>query len=385
METKNKARRSVVSLNSLRAAIWRCMEPQAQPRGLLPLNPRVIADSAHVLAEILDADDDLDDNEVFVSPEVRTAQARLKRAARKWVLNPTPPGQRRPAGTGRRQQRALQYRPPHDDVPDYHMLTGLSPALFERIYDMMLPHLEQPRVTAAGAKRRYIMRTWTPMTRLLMVLTFIRHNSTMRELASQFGGSPSSVSRELWDLIPRLYVRLLGFIRFPDEPPEPLFEHASAAIDCTCHLRWRVHPWSCEWYRGDVHEHFVAAQLICDLRGTIYDVQLGQGHNNDRGMYNMTNTEERLAQHDIAALGDAGYTGSDQLIVPRDLPPHSELRRRHARLRSVVEHNFALVHMFKTAGGVFRGPPEQQQMVLMIVYALVYLKSEQNPLRPDLQ
>jgi len=203
--------------------------------------------------------------------------------------------------------------------------------------------------------------------------------------AIDFGGSAASVTREIWDLVPRLYVRLLSAIRFPDEPPEPVFAGASAAIDCTCHLRHRVHPWSSEWYRGDVHEHFVAAQLLCSLSGEMYDVQLGLGHNNDRRMYGATNMEERLAQHGIKALADGGYTASEQLLVPSDFPQLGELRRRQAQLRSVVEHNFALVHMFQTAGGVFCGSPEMHQMVLMIVYALVHLKCEGNPLRTHLE
>lgn len=363
------------------------MEPQAPlPDHFAFPSPRLVLDGVRILVELLDGDDELEDNDLFVPPELRTARARLKRATRKRLLDPTPPAERRPAGAGRPQQRGREYRPPHDDLPDYHELTGLSPAQFEYIFNLMAPTLERPRSTAAGAKQRYVMRSWTPMTRLLMVLTFIRHNTTVRGLSMQFGASASTISREIWDMVPRLYVRLLNRIRFPDEPPAPDPRlDAAAAIDCTCHSRYRVHPWSCEWYRGDVHEHFVAAQLICDLRGEIMDVQLRLGHNNDRGMYNSTDTEARLAACGIRALADAGYSASDQLVVPSDLPVHSDLRRRQARLRSVVEHNFAMVHMFKTAGGIFRGSPEQQQMILMIVYALVHLKSAENPLRVDPQ
>ena len=192
------------------------------------------------------------------------------------------------------------------------------------------------------------------MTRLLMVLTFIRHNNTVRSLAGQFGGSYASVSRELWDIIPKLYVTLIGMIKFPDEPPVPLFGDANAAIDCTSHYRHRVHPWSCEYYRGDKHDDFITAQLVCALEGgKIMDVQLGLGHNNDKGMYNSTDMEQRLAENGIVALADGGYSCREQLIIPSDVPYGVDrLRQIHAQLRSVVEHNFALVHMFKAAGGL---------------------------------
>ena len=302
-------------------------------------------------------------------------------------VDPTPPGERRPAGTGRAQRRGRQYVPQHDDVPDYQELTGLSATLFRRIYDLMLPTLEQGRASAKGRSARYIKRSWTPMTRLLMVLHFIRHNASMRSISEMFGGSSSSVSREIWDLVPRLYVRLLDVIRFPDEPPPAHFYDANAAIDCTSHLRYRVHPWSAEWYRGDVGEHFVTAQLVCGLDGQMFDVQLGQGHNNDnaKGMYTSTDTETRLADAGIVVLADDGYTTSDRVVTAHSVPTEGHLRLRHAQLRSVVEHNFALVHMFKTAGGIFRASPELQEMVLMIVYALVYLKCEEHPLRTNLQ
>lgn len=320
----------------------------------------------------------------YSTNEARRAASTLKRRARKWVVDPTPAGERRPAGTGKKQRRGTEYHAPHADYPDYKELTGLSATLFEQIYNLMLPQLMEPRATHEGAKVRYIRRTWTPMTRLLMVLTFIRHNSTVRTLANQFGGSPSSISREIWDTIPKLYVTLLDVIKFPEEPPEPIFGDANAAIDCTSHYRHRVHPWSCEYYRGDKHDDFITAQLVCGLDGKMMDVQLGLGHNNDKGMYNATNTEQRLADRSIIALADKGYSKSaQQLIVPINVPHVGNLRHMHSKFRSVVEHNFALVHMFKAAGGVFRQSPELQQMVIMIVYALVYLKCEAQPLRTN--
>jgi hypothetical protein len=50
-----------------------------------------------------------------------------------------------------------------------------------------------------------------------------------------------------------------------------------AAIDCAPHYRNRVHPFNCEYYRGDHRAHFLTAQLVCSLHGELWDLKIGNG------------------------------------------------------------------------------------------------------------
>lgn len=54
-------------------------------------------------------------------------------------------------------------------------------------------------------------------------------------------------------------------------------------IDCTPHYRDRVHPGQHLFYRGDKHAHFLTSQVVCSLKGLVYNVVLAKGHNNDQG------------------------------------------------------------------------------------------------------
>ena len=136
----------------------------------------------------------------------------------------------------------------------------------------MEPYLRAPRVTAQGEKMRFIQRSWSPQTRLLLVLHWLRAYPSYRTLAREFGGHPSAVQREIWDLMPKLCEALYDAVQWPD-PAELDY----AAIDCAPHYRNRVHPFSSEFYRGDQHAHFMTAQLVCSLHGELYDLKIGQG------------------------------------------------------------------------------------------------------------
>lgn len=303
-----------------------------------------------------------------------------KRAARKLrkrkhpAEHITPRGERRPAGTGKRQKRERSYVTEGDGDVNYFALTGLTAAKFRELLELLRPALMQGRSTTAGTASG-IARSWTVHTRLFMTLYWLRHYPTYACLAAMFGGSVASISREIRDTILKMYVHL-RVIKWPDGPVSPIFNGAAGAIDCTSHLRWRSHPWSSLCYRSDVHAHFLSSQLICSLSGPMWDVQLGLGHNNDQGMFNKSQTHDKLIEKDMTLLADGGYS-SARIISPSDCD--GETRRAHAGFRSVVEQNFALIHSWRASGGVFRQDIEMQEMVISVIYNLVAFK--QSPLR----
>ena len=171
--------------------------------------------------------------------------------------------------------------------------TGLTVDMLNNLYRRLRPVLCGPRITASGPKMRTIARTWTLMTRLYIVLRWLRTMDPYRR------ASAATVSREIWDTIPKLYTALRNDISLPtaaEVAALPKRFTATGAIDCT--TRNRVHPCSSEYYRGDKHAHFMTAQLVCSLQGSMWDMQLGPGHNNDQGMLNITGIERTILPRD---------------------------------------------------------------------------------------
>lgn len=96
----------------------------------------------------------------------------------------------------------------------------------------------------------------------------------------------------------------------------------------------------------------------------------------------MTNVEHHLAQRNLVALADGGYTASDQLYTITDLPLNSGLRRVHAGYRSVIEQCFAHAQSWRAADAQFVQQPELQEMTLLVIYSLVQLKHAFSSPRP---
>jgi len=335
-----------------------------------------------VLTELEDAVDDasLLAAQQLVESRFQKRVARKLRKRKPLGQHVTPPGERRPAGTGKRQRRNYSYIEHHAEDIDYHYQTGLPAAKFEELLELMRPALGRGR-SSTERTAKGITRSWTIHTRLYMTLHWLRHYPTFEQLVTMFGGHKSTVSREVRDTILKMFVTLRR-ISWPDGQPPAIFGSASGAIDCTSHLRWRVHPWSCTLYRRDVSAHFLSSQLVCALSGRPWDVRIGLGHNNDQGIFNRTNIAQELRDRDITLLGDGGYS-DNRVICPDDTPEDAPVgwKRKHAGYRSVVEQDFALLHFWKASGGVFRQDPELQEMVINVIYQLVAFKQEERPLR----
>lgn len=136
---------------------------------------------------------------------------------------------------------------------------------------------------------RSMVSSFSPRMRLFIVLQYLRQNPDPKSLKQTYGIDRSYLCRELRHLLPIIYI-CSNNIKLPaaDEWKEHPFEQVSAVVDCSSHFRVRVHPCQAEWYRYDKHGFFFTAQVICDLRGVILSVQLGLGHNNDKGMFILT-------------------------------------------------------------------------------------------------
>jgi hypothetical protein len=165
------------------------------------------------------------------------------------------------------QQRKRTYQPARTSEFDIHENTGLFKEEFDKLFDTVRERLESPRTG-----RRRIAVSWTTEARLLLALQYLRQYPSLTLLAQLYGSTRGTICRELHHSIPILLSavsqRSRSLINFPSPrqlPHYPTFLGSPGVIDCTSHFRWRVHPWSCEWYRGDKHAHFFTAQVVRSL------------------------------------------------------------------------------------------------------------------------
>ena len=108
-------------------------------------------------------------------------------------------------------------------------------------------------------------------------------------------------------------------------------------IDCTSHVRDRVHPGQELYYRGDKHCHFLTAQVLTNVVGIILCVVIALGHNNDQGVWNKT-VKQNIEDANIVGLGDRGYTHS-HILSPSKIPEGSILFNK-----DVDEITYSKVH-----------------------------------------
>lgn len=154
---------------------------------------------------------------------------------------------------------------------------------------------------------------------------------------------------------------------------------AQFLIDCTDHPRHRVHPGQHLYYRGDKGYHFLTSQIITCPRGLPFDVVIGLGHNNDKGMYKLSGTKELFEHMNIMGLADRGYQNV-QLIRPDNLKLAKHLSltpekfsSRQAQARSPGEIINGVVKFYSFASQPVSQSPEFQAFALMIIYHLTTL------------
>jgi hypothetical protein len=56
--------------------------------------------------------------------------------------------------------------------------------------------------------------------------------------------------------------------------------------------------------------------VVVGLNGEIWSVNLGLGHNNDQGLYRITEMDANLRTLNIKLVADAGYQDNEYLIRP---------------------------------------------------------------------
>lgn len=167
---------------------------------------------------------------------------------------------------------------------------------------------------------------------------------------------------------------------------------AQLLVDCTSHMRFRVHPGQQLYYRGDVGGHQLTSQIITDVHGIPIDIVIALGifflsllssnflnllgHNNDGGVYRLTRKKD-LERLNVIGLSDRGYS-HHMLIRPDDEEMAAKLGLRldefscqQAKHRARVEIFNSFAKQFSYAAEKARESPEYQAFALMTIYHLV--------------
>ena len=157
-----------------------------------------------------------------------------------------------------------------------------------------------------------------------------------------------------------------------------------------------VHPRQSDWYRRDKGFGMMAQvqisycffirffilnnfKVICGHDGTVFQIDLLTGHNNDAGALNITNMKEFLSEHNIKLLADLGY--SRHTLVTPSVGNPVEWQNTQKGLRAVVETVIGMAKFFSVASDTFRGFPELHAIGVMVVWQLVAIRLKEYPLR----
>eukprot|EP01133_Synstelium_polycarpum_P020023 gene20023-23998_t len=173
----------------------------------------------------------------------------------------------------------------------------------------------------------------SPDKQVYLLFYYLKHRPPFSVLADLFNISASTVSRLLTTMVPIANEALNGVITMDDFDPDLLH-----SIDCTCHPIQRVHPGQIEYYRGDVHSHFITCQLLVSEDGDIKSVVMAKGHNNDGGLANISGMTSFVKVNDILVLADQGYSCNIWITPVSKIVGNNT--KNHAAMRSNVEIKF---------------------------------------------
>jgi len=208
-------------------------------------------------------------------------------------------------------------------------------------------------------------------------------------MSSLFQVSDSTARRIVHTLMPYVFESLSkrSLISWPTKHWDRVsvgFCGAQFLIDCTSHRRNRVHTGQALYSRGDPGYHFLTAQVITDIKGFPLHVAICLGHNNDKGVFILTDKKKDVEELNITGLCDRGYSHSQfrpddpNLPAQLDLSPESfsSLQSKH---RTPVEILNTLTKFFSFADSRVIEGPEFHSFGLMIVYFLNTLTMSNSP------
>jgi hypothetical protein len=227
-------------------------------------------------------------------------------------------------------------------------------------------HKSRPRYLSVGAS-------------VAVFCEFLKTGQSALDLARKYGVSLPAMKRTIeWMAI---HLRAsLDTIELPEELWSAGRFDTAGAIDCSVHRRNKVHPMQDSFYCYDKRCHFLASQVIVDHLGCILRVVIGRGHNNDQGMFNLSDVESMLVDKKVSLLTDLGYARRGCQIVRPIAEEDCEydiaaqvFNRSQASERAKVEHAISWWKKWKFAANHCQYPPQFQAICLIITAQLQQL------------
>jgi hypothetical protein len=143
---------------------------------------------------------------------------------------------------------------------------------------------------------------------------FLKTGQSCLDLARKYGVGLATMKRTIEWMATHLRSSL-DIIEISDELWTAGRFDTAGSIDCSIHRRNKVHPRQDAFYRWDKKSHFLASQVIVDHLGYLLRVVIGRGHNNDQGMFNLSDVESMLVDKKVSLLTDLGYAKRATQIV----------------------------------------------------------------------
>lgn len=264
-------------------------------------------------------------------------------------------------------------------APRVKALFGLAPTCLAELLLMVLPELERRRrarlESRAERKRKFVAtdgrpRTVTPWHKVLMTLSYLRHNVQHEVVGALFGFSADTAENAFHEVVPVL--RDL----FPAEKwdaekqwrrteppwtPEAVDKVIIDSFESPVRRPSRPERQKCV-YSGKKRRHTLKTQLATDQVGEILTLKAGhRGPQADRKLYEEAPLPEPIA--DKPRMGDKGYHSQDhpEITTPHKKPRGGELTEEQkaenkeiARQRIVVEHAIRRVKGFRILRDEYR-------------------------------
>lgn len=224
--------------------------------------------------------------------------------------------------------------------------------------------------------------------RVMLVLKFLVHASTLADLSQQFGVSVPAVNEELRHGVFAIVETLAYEIRWPSAAqrallrqilgPEHRFLRAFGSVDGS----FTPAPRRPGDFSGHRHMMLRGHQIAADALGYIVHIVAGQiGSRHDAFNYQRSELPEFLAASDANLLADIGYQGCEDLgLILRATPaqiPNPAARRaynkQHKRRRSRVEQFIGcLKELFRVVGSRWRRSDRQFLSLCVVASACLY-------------
>jgi hypothetical protein len=271
----------------------------------------------------------------------------------------------------------------------FRLLTGITPAAFDRLLADLTPRHEQAearrkgwpgRKRRPGAGRKHALSL---ADRLLMLLIYYRTYATHAFLGFLFGVDDSAVGRNINPLQPLL----AGIFRIPERKvaldPEDIRE---LFFDATERPTRRPERGQREYYSGKKKRHTLKTQVVVVRRtkppgpgpkprkvriAAVCESVPGRMH--DKKVYDRSRV---VVPRDAKRTGDTAYLGTG-LKTPTRKPCGGELtgaqkaeNRRVARRRVVAEHGIGKLKVWRVASERYRNPVGRHTLIMKNVAGL---------------